>query len=222
MAAPAAAPVRRPLRVVVAAALSLAALVASIALLGARTAPSAAAGAPGSPPVDVIREWLATNRDEVFPGAAGGEIGTCREEAPAGTVGLCSALREDLGDRQIHLAGAYASDWGADLLLERTAVGWAVVDWVPWPSGGTQWFGPPWSPLAAIGQWWSTRSDLPHIGACLAEPVEGTLCSTLVDATGDVRRYESGGIALVAEARPDGTWVVSEGSPGSSEGAGDR
>ena len=209
MAAPAL--VHRPRRVLVAATVALAALVASVAVLGAQTAPSTAAGAPGSPPVDVIADWLAANRDEVFPGADGGEIGTCPADAPAGTVGLCSALREDLGDRQIHLAGAYATDWGADVLLERTAAGWAVVDWVPWPEGGTTWFGPPWSPLAAIGEWWSTRSDLPHIGACPPEPIEGVLCSALVDVDGDVRRYRSGDLELVTTAQPDGTWVVTEG-----------
>lgn len=210
MAAPAV-PVHRPRRGVVAAVVALAAVVGGVALLGGGAGSPVPVVSVASPkPVDVIAEWLAANRDEAFPGAEGGEIGTCPDEAPAGTVGLCSALREDLGDRQIHLTGAYATDWGADLLLERTASGWAVVDWAPWPEGGTRWFGPPWSPLAAIGEWWSTRSELPHVGACPAEPVEGVLCSTFVGSEGDVRRYRSGDLDLVAEAQADGTWVVSE------------
>lgn len=212
MAAPAVL-AHRPPRGAVAAVVALLAVVAGVALVaGGGSSPVPVASGAGSPePVEVVADWLAATRDEVFPGAEGGLLGTCPAEAPAGTVGLCSSLREDLGDRQIHLAGAYATDWGADVLLERRADGaWAVVDWVPWPEGGTEWFGPPWSPLAAIGEWWSTRSDVSHIGACPAEPVEGVLCSTFVGGDGDVRRYRSGDLELGATAQPDGTWRVSE------------
>lgn len=202
--------VHRPGRGVAAAAAALAALVGAVLLVESAGSTLPVAAGSGPEPVEVIGGWLAEHREDAFPGAEGGYLGTCPEEAPAGTVGLCSALREDLDDRQIHLAGAYATDWGADLLLERVDGAWAVVDWEPWPALDARSYGPPWSPLAAIGEWWAARTDVAHVGACPAETVEGLLCSTFVRGDGDVRRYRSGDRELVATAAPDGTWVVTE------------
>lgn len=189
-------------------------------------------------PVAAVEHWLEGAREDVFPGATGPYLGECPTDAPGFTVGLCSRLTEDLGNVQLHLVGAYATDWGADLLLERGADGWAVTDVSPWPELGTPSFGTPWSPLTAIAAWW-TRDAVPnlterfgegavHLRSCddareVADAATGQplVCSVLVDTglTGDGARqrvYRSGlvdappSVRVSVTEQPDHTWLVSE------------
>jgi hypothetical protein len=175
-----------------------------------------------APPTDAIEHWLAANREDVFPGAAGGYLGTCPTDGPGYTVGLCSALVEDLGDVQIHLVGAYATDWGADLLLERTVDGWRVAEVAPWPELGVRHDGPPWSPLTAVTGWWADQGAI-HLRSCDdavgAATGQELRCSTLVEADGARRVYDSGVAGAPAEVRvtvvrqADRTWAVDDVRP---------
>jgi hypothetical protein len=172
----------RPARlwaVVFAAALA-AGLVTLTVAAGSRAAPPVAAGASPSAPADAVAAWV-EGEGETYAGA-------CAEGV--GYDGWCSRLVEDLGDRQIHLAGPYATDSGADLLLERSPDGWVVVDSAPWPPVGEDgYLGPPWSPQTAIAAWWA--AELPgavHLRSCAeaAEvaaqaPGQTFLCSTETD-----------------------------------------
>jgi hypothetical protein len=175
-------------------------------------------------PVDAIDRWLATNRDQVFPGAEGPFLGTC----PSGSSqasGICSSLREDLGDVQLHIVGVHATDWGADLLLERRSEdAWVVTGVSPWPQLGTRYDGSPWSPLTAITTWWYDEAaarfgeGAVHLRSCSdaadAQTAQPLLCSVLVDAGDGVRTYTSGlagsppAIELTVVERPDHTWLV--------------
>lgn len=189
-------------------------------------------------PTVVIGRWLEEARDDLFPVADGPFLGECPHDAPGLTVGLCSRLIEDLGAVQIHLVGVYATDWGADVLLERGADGWTVIDESPWPELGSPSFGPPWSPTTAIAAWWS-RDAAPsaterfgehavHLRSCaeareVADAPTGQplLCSSLVESrmTGDgarQRAYLSGRVDAPPAARiavteqPDHTWLVTD------------
>lgn len=181
-----------------------------------------------------IGRWLETARDDVFPGAEGPYLGECPTDAPGFTVGLCSRLTEDLGDGQIHLVGAYATDWGADVLLERGVDGWRVIDVAPWPQLGTVHFGPPWSPVTAIAAWWS-QDAVPnvserfgagavHLRSCAeardvadADTGQPLLCSTLVEQPGAHQRVYTTGLVdapaalrITVTEQPDHTWSVTE------------
>ena len=179
-------------------------------------------------PTDAVGAWLVAHRAEELPGAAGGYLGTCPTDAPGYTTGICSALVEDLGDVQIHLVGPYATDWGADLLLERTSRGWTVAGVSRWPELGVRYDGPPWSPLTAITTWWFDRAaarygeGAVHLRSCAeatsvadARTGQPLLCSTLVRSGDGVRVYESGlvgrppDVRLTLEEAPDHTWAVS-------------
>lgn len=177
---------------------------------------------------DAVETYLAEARAELFPTYEEPYIGTCPTSGDA--RGLCSALLEDLGDLRIHTVGVYATDWGADLLLERVRSGWQVIDSSPWPElGAADAFGPPWSPQTTIAEWWSTRSepvygpDTVHLRSCgeAGEVAAGgtgqtILCSTLVDDQGDVRVYRSGRVGSDAAVylrlveADDHTWSVRE------------
>jgi hypothetical protein len=178
-----------------------------------------------------IRAWVMVNRADVFHGAEGPYVGSCPSASDPGVTGLCSSFVEDLGRLRIYTVGVYATDWGADLLLERSNAAWTVIDSEPWPVLGTPGaFGPPWSPQTAIAAWWSSRSggsfgaDAVHISSCddagavaTGQPV---LCSTLREDRGDVRVYDSGlvgetpEVRIVLEQQPDHTWKVIGSSPG--------
>lgn len=184
-------------------------------------------------PATAIDRWLVEAREDVFPGAPGAYLGACPADTPGFTVGLCSRLSEDLGTLQIHAVGVYATDWGADVLLERGANGWAVIDVSPWPQLGSLYFGPPWSPMTAIGAWWSDGAvpsaterfgaGAVHLRSC-TEATEvadvGTgqplLCSALVEERNGARVYESGladrpfTVRLVVTEQPRHAWRVTD------------
>lgn len=178
-------------------------------------------------PTDAIATWLVDHRDTVFPGATGGYLGTCPTDAPGFTVGLCSSLTEDLGDVQLHLVGAYATDWGADLLLERTANAWSVTAVSPWPELGTRYDGSPWSPITAVTGWWYDRAaerygaGAVHLHRCAdalgaADTGQPLLCSTVVATSDEQRIYDSGlagappDVRITVLAQPDHTWTVTD------------
>ena len=197
------------------------------------TVTSAVTPPAASTTTDAIDGWLAANRDDVFTGAEGPYAGTCPTTTPATQlIGLCSSLREDLGDVQLHTVGVWASDWGADLLLVRDDAGsWAVEGASPWPQLGTRYDGSPWSPLTAITTWWFDRAPARygagavHLQSCsdalavtgadvtTAQPL---LCSTLVEADGATRTYDSGlagqppDVRFVLTERSDHTWAVTD------------
>lgn len=189
-------------------------------------------------PMLAVGLWLEESRDDVFPGADGPYLGECPSDSSGATVGLCSRLTEDLGNVQIHLVGAYATDWGADVLLERGADGWTVIDVSPWPELGSPSFGPPWSPSTAIAAWWS-HDAVPsvterfgeravHLRSCteareVADAPTGQplLCSAVTESrrTGDgarLRIYLSGlvdappVVRLAVTEQPDHTWFVTD------------
>ena len=189
-------------------------------------------------PTAAIRHWLEQSRDEVFPGFAGPFIGECPVDAPGVTVGLCSRLVEDLGTVQIHLVGVYATDWGADVLVEGGSEGWTVIDEAPWPELGTPSFGPPWSPLTAIAAWWSDDAvpsaaerfgeHAVHLRSCAearevadAPTEQPLLCSTIDESqrTSEgmrVRTYLSGlldaspAVRIAVTEQPDHVWLVTD------------
>jgi hypothetical protein len=172
-------------------------------------------------PEDGIRAWLAGHRDEVFPTYEGAYIGACPESGAA--QGICSIARDDLGARQIHGVGVYATNWGAELLLERSTggpaapdAGWRVIATWPWGDPGDAEdppvYGPPWSPHTAIAEWWAGhgadrypgRPPVTYVHDCDtsgADPsiTEQTLvCSTLERATDERRVYRTGLLAGAA------------------------
>lgn len=185
-------------------------------------------------PHDAIDTWLAASREDLFAGAGGPYLGTCPTEAPTTPlVGLCSSLREVLDDVQLHAVGAYATDWGADLLLVRDdATGWAVAGASPWPQLGTRYDGSPWSPVTALTTWWYDRAPARygagavHLQRCSDAEVildggagptpQPLLCSTLRDTSDDGTRrtYASGragadpDVAITVAVQTDHTWVV--------------
>jgi hypothetical protein len=187
---------------------------------------STVAPAAAIAPVDAIERWLVANRAEAFPGADGPFLGTCPASTSGPTVGLCSALREDLGDVQLHSVGVYATDWGADLLVERRGErSWAVTGVSPWPELGSRYDGSPWSPVTAITAWWHERATAQygagavHLRSCTDASVVGDttqplLCSVLLDARDGIRTYSSGlagappDVELTVVERPDRTWLV--------------
>ena len=152
---------------------------------------------------DAIAAWVASARATVFPTYEGAYVGACPADAST-TPGLCSMFREDLGTRRIYGVGASASDWGADVLVEREgAAGWAVIASAPWPNLGDNdagWFGPPWSPHTAIRRWLSTDTsgtfpaNAVYVGeagseAAIAGPDQTLLYGTLVSVSGETRVY---------------------------------
>ena len=178
--------------------------------------------APG--PSDAIATWVMQDAGDTLGAGDATYLGTCTDDMAPDEAGLCSALVEDLGDTQIHLVGLPASDWGADVLVERVDDGtWRVAAAAPWPDLGAEHRGPPWSPTAAIGAWWSTRAadyygvDIPHLASC-ADAVAGeqALCSTVVELSETERTYDSGLVGRPADVRitlveqPDHTWLVSD------------
>ena len=195
--------------------------------LGDDSQTAATVVAPSVAPVEAIDRWLTANRDAIFPGADGPFLGTCPERTSGPTIGLCSSLREDLGEVQLHSVGAFATDWGADLLLERSgARAWVVTGVSPWPQLGMRYDGSPWSPVTAITAWWHERAaarygpGAAHLRSCsdavptadaTAQPL---LCSVLIDARDGVRTYASGlagappDVELTVVERPDRTWLV--------------
>jgi hypothetical protein len=188
-------------------------------------------------PQDGIRAWLAGHRAEVFPTYDGDYIGVCPESGAA--QGICSMARDDLGARQIHGVGVYATNWGAELLLERAApaTGWRVIATWPWGEPGDAEdppvYGPPWSPHAAIAEWWADngadrypgRPPVTYVHDCDASGADPSIteqtlvCSTLERATDARRVYRTGlladadadgdAVTLVLDHEPDHTWAVS-------------
>lgn len=186
-----------------------------------------------SQPHAAISAWLDDQGDVAFgeAGAGAAYLGECRDDAPAGTTGLCSRLVDDLGDTQVHIVGVAASDIGVDVLLEQTGDGrWRVAAVAPWPAPGdsTAYAGAPWSPTTAITRWWADRAadvygaGAVHLPSCEdatphdanAEPRQ--LCSTLAEDHGATRVYESGragapaDVRITVAERPDRTWQVTE------------
>ena len=211
-------------------ALVLAAVVALDAIRSGDDAPSTVTAAGAATPVEAVGDWLVDHRDELFPGSTIPYIGTCPTDAPGLVTGLCSNLREDLGDHQIHLVGAYATDWGADVLLERDGGSWSVIASSPWPELGTRYDGPPWSPSTAITTWWFDRAaerfgeGAVHLRSCaeagaVADTAQPLLCSTLVADDGDERTYDSGLVGadpvvrIVLAREADHTWTVTATRP---------
>ena len=146
---------------------------------------------------------------------------------------LCSSLLEELGERQIHTIGVFATDWGADLLLGRANENggnesWSVVDAAPWPALDAPGpHGPPWSPLTAIAAWWADRAearygpgavhlrDCSEAAALAAQVDQPLLCSTLERSNGERHRTDLSGVAgeepdvvLTVAAAGDHTWTV--------------
>lgn len=175
---------------------------------------------PAPSAVDTIGAWLAAN------GAIPGDYtGTCEHDGRDDA--LCSALREDLGDTQIHTLGVYASEFGVDVLLDTSTDQWQVVAAQQWPELGEPYDGPPWSPLTAITAWWSDRAtamygtDAVHLRDCadasgIGPNDQTLLCSTLVEEGASIRVYDSGRTGAPADVRitvteqRDHTWAVSE------------
>jgi hypothetical protein len=164
---------------------------------------------------EAIESWAAEHRDEVFPGFEGELAGPCREGLQDV---LCTIPREDLGPRRITAIGVAASDWGADLLLERADERWTVVDVWRWDleSGAV---GPPFSPLTALAEWWSTTEP----GTVLVRECEQIdpatmdqelVCAVLVESDDETRTYRTGPPPDVDEHEvelrhePDDTWAV--------------
>ena len=179
-------------------------------------------------PTEAIETWFDGHRDELFPTNTDPYAGKCPasyDERFLGTI--CSTLLEDLGAHQIHIIGVWATDWGGDLLLERSGSAWRVVGAEAWPDlGDPTHFGPPWSPLTAIGAWWAEHgatyfdaASVVHVRDCAdATPATGSeqviVCSSLVRDQGTVRTYSSGRVnepprvVLEVEKAPDETWTV--------------
>jgi len=186
----------------------------------------------GVSPTDAIGTWLEVNRHEVFPGATGPYLGACPATSAEVLIGLCSSLSEDLGDVRIHRVGVYATDWGADVLLESTPAGWTVTAVSRWPELGTRYDGAPWSPVTAITGWWFDRAEARfgagavHLHGCsdaegAMETGQPLLCSTLVERSDDGARrvYDSGLVGedpvvrIEVERRTDHTWTVTSVTP---------
>jgi hypothetical protein len=197
---------------------------------GAATSGPDAAAAPAiADPGAAIESWLGDHRDQLFRGAPSTYVGTCES---ATTDGLCSTETEDLGDAQVHTVGVTATDWGADVLVERNAAdgSWQVTGVEAWPALGDRYDGPRWSPTTAITTWWTDDAKAEtmygagavHLRSCdeAAAATAGTgqplLCSALVEDTGATRVYDSGQVGRPADVRitvaaqPDRTWTVTE------------
>jgi hypothetical protein len=164
---------------------------------------------------DAIASWVAARRAEVFPGFAGAYVGPCRE----GVLDVvCSIDREDLGVRRIVGVGVAASDWGADVLLERGTAGWRAVEHWTWDLEGGE-PGPPFSPLTALAEWWATTDPgVTFIRDCAEVDPSITgqrfVCAELVEAQDEVRTYVTGPpqdvheLEVVLRHNQDHTWTV--------------
>lgn len=165
--------------------------------------------------LDAVRAWVAEHRDTVFPGFEGEFVGPCEEGA---LEVLCTVPREDLGVRSIVGVGVASSDWGGELLVQRGDEGWAAVDFWAWDLESDA-LGPPFSPLTAIAEWWSTIDpnavfvrDCDEIGA----PTMGEelVCAVLESGGDEVRQYRTGRPPAVDEHQvevryqPDHRWTV--------------
>jgi hypothetical protein len=223
------------LALAVAAALVTALIVSAPADRAPVTRTTAPALAP-DPPVAVIGTWLVEHRQLLFPGYDEPYVGRCPVGGGGPAEGLCSAPFEDLGDLQIHQVGVVATNWGADILLERTAAGWWVVDWSAWPMPETPGFRPVWSPQSSIAAWWEGRAEAAygsgavHVHGC-AQALEvagsGTgqpiLCSSLVEDRGMQRIYASGlagepaDVHLLVTRGADHRWTVDATAPARDE-----
>lgn len=198
---------------------------------GAATSGGAAAAPAVADPAAAIESWLGDHRDQLFQGAPTDYVGPCDSAA---TDGLCSTVTEDLGDAQVHTVGVTATDWGADVLVERSAAdgSWQVTGIEAWPALGDRYDGPRWSPTTAITTWWTEDAKAEtmygagavHLRSCDEAEAASTggvtgqalLCSTLVEDTGATRVYDSGRVGRPADVRitvaaqPDRTWTVTE------------
>ena len=164
---------------------------------------------------EAVEAWLVEHRSEVFAGYEGELVGECTDGL---LEGLCTIPREDLGVRKIEAVGVAASDWGADLLLERGEGGWAVVDVWAWDLESGE-AGPPFSPLTALAGWWSTTAPgVTFVRECeQADPADidqELVCAELVEADDETRTYRTGPPPAVDEHvvelhhQPDHTWTV--------------
>jgi hypothetical protein len=165
--------------------------------------------------LDATEEWVAEQRDTVFPGFEGEFAGTCEE----GVLDvLCAIPREDLGVRAIVSVGVASSDWGADVLLERGDEGWTAIDTWTWDLESPE-PGPPFSPMTAIAEWWAT-TDPSAVFVSRCEDVDAAVteqqlvCAELESGGDEVRQYRTGAppkvdtYQLELRYQPDHSWTV--------------
>jgi len=114
--------VRLPRTVLFAACGMLALASLAAACSGGKSKTPAATPTPAEPgPVDVIGDWVRTNRNVDF-------IGECSAAKPGVDVGkLCVALAGTRGTRQAYYLGPTFSESTALALLEHTPAGWSVL-----------------------------------------------------------------------------------------------
>jgi len=158
-----------------------------------------------------IEAWVSSDRDEQFPGFDGPYAGPCSDTS---TEVLCTIPRDDLGSRSIVGIGVAASDWGADLLLVEGDDGWEVVASWGWDLESDA-FGPPFSALTAIAEWWAEEDPAVTFVRDCTEPDPAItdqtfVCAELVDAGDDRLTYRTDGHELVLDLQADQSWAVSE------------
>lgn len=164
--------------------------------------------------LEAIEQWVVAHRDTEFPGFDGEFAGPCED----GVLDvLCTIPREDLGVRKIVGVGVASSDWGADLLLQRDDAGWAAVESWSWDLESAA-LGPPFSPMTAIAEWWSTIDPgVVFVQDCseVAGPTtQDVVCAVLESGGDEVRRYRTGSPPTVdahqleLRHQSDHSWVV--------------